>query len=238
VWEEHVERQDWHPDSCQDGLNLTIVVAGASGDLAKKKTYPSLYFLYKNGFLPESLRIIGYARSDLTDGALRERLAPFLLKGKDADQATVDAFLSCCSYVSGPYDADDGFKRLEMAMKAGEKQSCRCRLGRLYYLALPPTVYPVVCRGLKSNCDGISRANPENWIRLIVEKPFGRDTDTSEELAEQLGELYDEHEIYRIDHYLGELGIITRSRNPAYLYGLLYLGHGFPALSLPRSLTP
>jgi len=204
VWEEHVERQDWHPDSCQDGLNLTVVVAGASGDLAKKKTYPSLYFLYKNGFLPESLRIIGYARSDLTDGELRQRLAPFLLKGKDADQATVDAFLSCCSYVSGPYDGDDGFKRLETAILAAEKQSCRCRLGRLYYLALPPTVYPVVCRGLKNNCDGISRDNPENWIRLIVEKPFGRDTDSSEELAEQLGELYDEHEIYRIDHYLGK----------------------------------
>lgn len=110
-------------------------------------------------------------------------------------------------------------------MAAAEKQSCRCRLGRLYYLALPPTVYPVVCRGLKRNCDSISSANPENWIRLIVEKPFGRDTDSSEELAEQLGELYDEHEIYRIDHYLGALDVIVRS-NHGCLNGLAHLAHG------------
>ncbi len=140
----------------------------------------------------------------MTDEDLRARLAPYLLKTKDADQSSVDAFLSRCSYVSGPYDGSEGFGRLERSMEELEKKSCQCRLGRLYYLALPPNVYPVVCRGLKENCDSMDRSNPESWIRVIVEKPFGMDTESSEELVEQLGELYDEHEIYRIDHYLGK----------------------------------
>lgn len=179
-----------------------MLCEGASGDLAKKKTYPALYFLYKNNFLPPNTKIIGYARSEMTDGQLRERLAPFL-PGPPEDAKD---FLEHCLYVSGAYDTDEGFTRLECTLERLECRSRQCRLGRLYYLALPPTVYPVVCEGLKRNCDTILRddMNEENWIRIIVEKPFGRDTESSEELAEQLDALYEEHDIYRIDHYLGK----------------------------------
>jgi glucose-6-phosphate 1-dehydrogenase len=176
------------------------VCTGASGDLARKKTYPSLFFLHKNKFLPKHTKIIGYARSPLTDAELRDRLAP-TLKGSSEE---LDSFLDCCTYVSGPYDTDDGFKKLEEKMRSFEAHYHGCRLGRLYYLALPPTVYPVVCRGLKTHCDGITLDHDENWIRVIIEKPFGSDTESSEALAEELGELYSEHEIYRIDHYLGK----------------------------------
>lgn len=179
-----------------------MTLAGASGDLARKKTYPALYFLYTNGFLPPNTKIIGYARSELTNTQLRERIAPFLPGSQD----NTKDFLDHCLYVSGTYDEDAGFERLEQTMQALECSSRQCRLGRLYYLALPPTVYPVVCEGLKRNCDSILEEgmNEENWIRIIVEKPFGRDTDSSEELAEHLDALYDEHDIYRIDHYLGK----------------------------------
>lgn len=180
--------------------------AGASGDLARKKTYPSLQFLFCNNFLPKKTRIIGYARSPMSDDDLRKRLRP-TLSGKDGD---VEAFLSICTYMHGPYDTPEGYQALEKAMEAWENDhsGCNKQIGRLYYLALPPTVYPVVCRGLKENCDSIAgyedSDGKESWIRVIVEKPFGRDVDSSEELAEQLAELYPEEQLYRIDHYLGK----------------------------------
>jgi glucose-6-phosphate 1-dehydrogenase len=94
---------------------------------------------------------------------------------------------------------------LEAAMSKFEARRPSCGAGRLYYLALPPSVYPMVCRGLKQHCDMIPTAVSEgSWIRVIVEKPFGRDVDSSEELAEELGSLYPESQLYRIDHYLGK----------------------------------
>lgn len=173
--------------------------AGASGDLAKKKTYPALFFLYKNNFLPKKTHIVGYARSVLTDEAMRDRISPHL-KGSEAD---VGAFLQICSYVAGSYDGDSGFQKLDGVLAGIEAQYPCSPLGRLYYLALPPTVYPTVCKGLKRHCDSTSDVEC-NWIRIIIEKPFGRDTDSAEELAEQLGVLYPEEQLYRIDHYLGK----------------------------------
>ena len=168
--------------------------------MAKKKTYPALYFLFKNNFLPENTRIIGYARSNLTDDDLRDRLRPSL-KGSAGD---VDRFLNICTYISGPYDGSSGFQKLEEVLREEESKNLGCPAGRLYYLALPPTVYPVVCKGLKLYCDDVASTSPKSWIRVIVEKPFGRDVQSSEELAEQLGELYPEEQLYRIDHYLGK----------------------------------
>lgn len=173
--------------------------SGASGDLARKKTYPALQFLFNNNFLPKTTKVFGYARSQMTDESLREKLRPSL-KG-DPDE--VDKFLSICSYVAGSYDEDWGYQKLENALLEHEMSCPESPAGRLYYLALPPTVYPVVCKGLKEHCNSIA-CLPGSWIRVIVEKPFGRDVDSSEELAEQLAELYPEEQLYRIDHYLGK----------------------------------
>ena len=171
--------------------------------MARKKTFPSLQFLFCNKFfkgLAASTKIIGYARSPLNDEELRERLRPTLASGEKCDK---EAFLDICTYISGSYDDAEGYEKLEAAIKAHEAEQPCCPAGRLYYLALPPSVYPQVCEGLKKYCDGVTD-NPKSWIRVVVEKPFGRDVDTSEELAEQLGALYPENQLYRIDHYLGK----------------------------------
>ncbi|KAJ9530406.1 hypothetical protein QJQ45_000783 [Haematococcus lacustris] len=186
-------------------LSLTIVVLGASGDLAKKKTYPALFALYQKGFLPPKLQIVGYARSALTHSALRDRLRPFL----KAEAATdVDAFLALCTYEHGEYDQDEGYQALGkkvMAWEADHPCNMTPLVGRLYYLALPPAVYPEVCAGLKRNMGSIgTHPSPHSWIRIILEKPFGRDLESSEELAEGIGRLWPEDNLYRIDHYLGK----------------------------------
>ena len=190
----------------QDSTHLNVIVLGASGDLAKKKTFPALFELYKADFLPRKLNIVGYARSNMTDAELRTKLRTAgFLKGEDE---VVHDFLSHVTYVAGQYDGDQdpkGYSELQATLKKLEEgQSCKC--GRLFYLALPPKVYPQVCKGIKDHVSEMAHCtvNDQSWLRLIVEKPFGTDLDSSNVMAAQLGALWPEEKLYRIDHYLGK----------------------------------
>ena len=182
-------------------------------------------------FLPRNVAIIGYARSQLTDEGLREKLRPRLAGSGDE----ADAFLQLCSYVAGPYEVDGGgWPRLAAALEQREAAYCGCPCARLYYLALPPGVYTSACQGLKvkqqrkacsaarcvartpcltvavllqTHCDALPDVEG-SWIRVIVEKPFGRDSASSEALAAELGKLYPEAQLWRIDHYLVGTGVM------------------------------
>lgn len=194
------------PGRIAQGGYLSIIVFGASGDLAKKKTFPALFNLFRQGFLPShQVRIFGYARSALTDEGLRDRLRGYLKPGNtdpSKDPATiVNMFLDLVTYVSGAYDSDEGFKHLEDVISQHEdlNRSQNGATRRLFYLALPPSVYPVVSKMIKKCC-----MNTRGWTRVVVEKPFGKDLASSDALSEELGELFREDEIYRIDHYLGK----------------------------------
>ncbi|CAN7128299.1 unnamed protein product [Brassica rapa subsp. narinosa] len=182
---------------------LSIVVLGASGDLAKKKTFPALFNLYRQGFLnPDEVHIFGYARTKLSDEELRDRIRGYLVDQKNAD--ALSKFLQLIKYVSGPYDSEEGFQRLDRAISEHEisKRSSEGSSRRLFYLALPPSVYPSVCKMIKTCC--MNKSDLGGWTRIVVEKPFGKDLDSAEQLSSQIGELFDESQIYRIDHYLGK----------------------------------
>lgn len=204
--ESFVDRTD--SDNQLDHGSLSIIVLGASGDLAKKKTFPALFNLYRQGFLPPNeVQIFGYARSKMTDDDLKQRIRGHLVQGKDATSQQVDdltKFLQLIKYVSGPYDTEEGFRLLDTEIykyecaKNREEGSSR----RLFYLALPPSVYPPVCRMIKLCC--MNKSDQGGWTRIVVEKPFGRDLESAEQLSSQIGELFDESQIYRIDHYLGK----------------------------------
>ncbi|XP_019185365.1 PREDICTED: glucose-6-phosphate 1-dehydrogenase, cytoplasmic isoform-like [Ipomoea nil] len=183
---------------------LSIVVLGASGDLAKKKTFPALFNLYHQGFLQSNdVHIFGYARTKISDDDLRDRIRGYLSPGKD-NAETVPNFLQLIKYVSGGYDSEEGFRSLDKAIYEHEvsKNSTEGSSRRLFYLALPPSVYPSVCRMIKFYC--MNKSDLGGWTRIVVEKPFGRDLASAEELSAQIGELFDEPQIYRIDHYLGK----------------------------------
>ncbi|PWU87187.1 putative glucose-6-phosphate 1-dehydrogenase [Trypanosoma cruzi] len=202
------------------GRALTIVVLGASGDLAKKKTFPALFQLYCNGMLPRDVNILGYARSTMEDVEKwkKDTLAGFFTR-LDERGCHVGNFLRRISYMTGSYDRDEDFARLnerilrmEEAFQGPEKGG-----NRLFYLALPPSVFVGVCRGLSKG----AMQKPElGWVRLIVEKPFGRDTETSERLSNQLKPLFNERQVFRIDHYLGKEMvqniIVTRFANRVF----------------------
>lgn len=131
------ESFDWLHTCC-----LTVVVVGASGDLAKKKTFPSLLNLYADRLLPEDTVIYGYARSNLNDEQLRDRLRPFL-ENSDHPKDKVDSFLNMCHYQGGrSYGDQEAFKSLQQRIEDQEASfSADDRKNRLFYFAIPPNVF-------------------------------------------------------------------------------------------------
>jgi len=172
---------------------LTIVVFGASGDLAWKKTFPALFSLWCEGLLPRHACIVGYARSAMPHDKFIARISA---KFKATEQQRSD-FLDKCTYVSGQYDEDASFQRLTAAMEGLE--GAKPEANRCFYFALPPSVFKTVAQGIHKYCQSST-----GWSRMIVEKPFGRDLASAQALATDMGALFREEQIYRIDHYLGK----------------------------------
>ncbi|KAM7267870.1 hypothetical protein ACFE04_010036 [Oxalis oulophora] len=126
---------------------LSIIVLGASGDLAKKKTFPALFNLYIQGFLQSNeVHIFGYARTKISDDDLRNRIRGYLVNKNDSPKQSEDLskFLQLIKYISGSYDSEEGFKQLDEEISKHEfaKNTTEGSSRRLFYLALPPSVYP------------------------------------------------------------------------------------------------
>lgn len=182
---------------------LSICVVGASGDLAKKKIFPALFALYIEGMLPLHFSVHGYARSKMTDEEFREMISYTLTcritdpsKSQDCSDK-MEAFLSRCIYTSGQYDSLKDFERLNERMKEVEA-GLPCA-DRLFYLSIPPNIFTKVAANASQ-----AAASSCGWTRMIVEKPFGRDTESFRQLTSDLYEYLKEDQIYRIDHYLGK----------------------------------
>mmetsp|Transcript_9856 Transcript_9856/g.23796 ORF Transcript_9856/g.23796 Transcript_9856/m.23796 type:complete len:523 (-) Transcript_9856:259-1827(-) len=188
-----VSKEDWHNQV------LSIVVVGASGDLAKKKTYPSLLNLFEENLLPKEFIIYGYARSSKTHEELRQHLYPHLIK-TGTREFIVRGFLERCFYYSGKTYGDElAYSTMISDLAKYEGNAVTPTANRLFYLAVPPNVFGE--SGVVIKKVGMSTTG---WTRVVVEKPFGRDLDTCNELLQSLSEDFDEHHLYRIDHYLGK----------------------------------
>ncbi|CAG8452918.1 3726_t:CDS:2 [Acaulospora colombiana] len=168
---------------------VTIVVFGASGDLAKKKTYPALFGLYRNGFLPEGTRIIGYARTNIGEQEFRNRISGYIKAPVAEIKEQLSKFLEICSYVSGQYDKDESYQYLSKVVEEIENLGGPEKKHRVFYMALPPSVFVPVARGIKNYVYSSRGVN-----QLIVEKPFGMDLDSSRELGKALEPLWKEEE--------------------------------------------
>nr|CCC93453.1 putative glucose-6-phosphate 1-dehydrogenase [Trypanosoma congolense IL3000] len=195
------------PDAVSPDLKekaLTIVVFGASGDLAKKKTFPALFKLYCNGLIPQTLNIIGYARSKISDveSWKKDSLAKYLCR-LNGHERFFEAFFQCVTYISGSYDSPEDFSRLDDAITKFENSFDGPSKGgnRLFYLALPPTVFITACQGIRAR---VMQKPGLGWVRVIIENLSGHDTRSSNELSGKLEPLFDEANIFRIDHYLGK----------------------------------
>lgn len=172
-----------------------FIIFGASGDLAKKKIYPTLWWLFRDNLLPKPTTFFGYARSKLTVQQLREKCHQYM-KVKPDEAKKYEEFWKLNHYVAGSYDKQESFKLLNDELQKYEQGEIA---HRLFYLALPPSVFENVTQHLRVVC----MAN-KGWTRIIIEKPFGHDAISSQILSDHLASLFTEEQIYRIDHYLGK----------------------------------
>jgi len=174
---------------------LTVVIFGATGDLAKKKLFPALYQLMYAApsapLLPLRTRIVGFGRSPSELGKFIEKQCGNV-KGEKRDE-----YLKKISYFQGGYDNEADFARLDGVLKKLEGASGG---NRLYFLSVPPTIFGDVCKQIKSKACAASGF----YTRLIIEKPFGRDSASFAALDGLTSSLFREDQIYRIDHYLGK----------------------------------
>ncbi|XP_019058042.1 PREDICTED: glucose-6-phosphate 1-dehydrogenase 2, chloroplastic-like [Tarenaya hassleriana] len=178
---------------------VSITVVGASGDLAKKKIFPALFALHYEDCLPEHFTIYGYARSKMTDAELRSMVSKTLTCRIDKREncgEKMEEFLKRCFYHSGQYDSQQHFTELDKKLK--EHEGGRVS-NRLFYLSIPPNIFVDAVK-----CASSSASSINGWTRVIVEKPFGRDSETSAALTKSLKQYLEEDQIFRIDHYLGK----------------------------------
>ena len=180
--------------------NNCIVIFGASGDLTHRKLIPALYNLYKIGRLSENFSVLGVARSELNDETFREKMREALIHNEETTPDTLDAFCSHLYYQSvNTSDAQDYGKLVPRLDELHDKyKTCG---NTLYYMSTPPSLYGVI-----PECLAAHGLNTEEygWKRIIVEKPFGYDEKTAQALDVQIHRFFEEHQIYRIDHYLGK----------------------------------
>jgi glucose-6-phosphate 1-dehydrogenase len=183
----------------------SFVVFGASGDLAHRKLFVSLYELYRRQLISEQFYVIGCGRSDLSDEAFQKSVEDSVSRElSEVDAQKLDAFVSRFHYVSGDYQ-DAGFytKICETTQLLDDKYDLSG--SRIFYLSVPPLLYETIIDKLgeqKMMCPALSGRLGN--VRLVIEKPFGHDLDSARRLDQKLHLYFDESQIYRIDHYLGK----------------------------------
>lgn len=182
---------------------LDIIIFGGSGDLANKKIFPAFFSLFSRGLLPEKVAFYAFARSELSQDEFKDKISINLTCRYTPDHACaeeMDKFLSKCTYVQGDYKEDKAYCNLLDILSRNNDGN---NADRLFYLAVPPLLFEPVSNALRKNRLTLDD-DVEHWSRVIIEKPFGRDRESSDELNALLTNVFDERQIYRIDHYLGK----------------------------------
>ncbi|MEO0468773.1 MAG: glucose-6-phosphate dehydrogenase [Bacteroidota bacterium] len=184
---------------------LVLTIFGASGDLTYRKLVPAVYDLFCQDLLPSCFAILGVSRSNLSDQEFRTKMEKGIREfaKKDTDnQQRIDTFLQLLYYQCIGSSSDEDYQKLKerLAQLDGD---CSTQGNYIFYLSTPPSQYSVIPVQLARQ--GLNKAGENGgWKRLIVEKPFGYDLDSALKLNDELLQVFEEDQIYRIDHYLGK----------------------------------
>ncbi len=181
-----------------------LVVLGATGDLMARKIAPSLFYLFGKGLLPSRLWVVGFGRRPWSDPELQQHVRGILAeKYPDAEPAKVDEFLGYFRYFHGNFDQPEAFLGLGGYLRVIDDEWGVCS-NKLFYLAVPPELYAEILENIADGGLAATCSDEEGWTRILIEKPFGDDEDSSRALDVMLQRLFREEQIYRIDHYLAK----------------------------------
>lgn len=182
---------------------LVMVIFGATGDLTRRKLIPALFRLFREGLLPPAFAVVGLGREEHTDEEFRARMRAAVEEFSGEPPAEKwRRFSAALSYVGTAFDDEAGYARLAARLESLEAEP-GAGGNRLFYLAIPPSVIGMVVERL-GRAGLVHEPGAERWSRVIVEKPFGRDLESARELNLLLFRVFDEEQVYRIDHYLGK----------------------------------
>jgi glucose-6-phosphate 1-dehydrogenase len=185
------------PDAC------ALVIIGASGDLTARKIMPSLYNLYLKKALPDDFIIVGCSRTVMGKEEFRAEMQTAVGLQGPVDRAEMDIFTSRLFYF--PLQYEDAHSFMELSKRLCELERRYKTAGnRVVYLAIPPSLYSSTVRGLGEAGLSPEYTDGSGWVRIVVEKPFGRDLDSAVRLDRDLHLYFAEHQIFRIDHYLAK----------------------------------
>ncbi len=175
-----------------------VMIFGATGDLAKRKLFPSLYHLYQKGRISKEFAVIGVARRDWSDEKFKEHVKSSVLNAIGTSE-NIDEFVSHFYYQSHDVSDSDSYQALKnLATELDERYQTNGN--RIFYLAMAPEFFGTITDHLKA--DGLT--DTSGYKRLVIEKPFGHNLESAEELNNRIRESFTEDQIYRIDHYLGK----------------------------------
>ncbi|HTB07366.1 MAG TPA: glucose-6-phosphate dehydrogenase [Bacteroidia bacterium] len=179
-----------------------IIILGATGDLAWRKLIPAIYNLYLDSWIPDEFAVIGIGRNKVSEQAftkhLHEGVDKFSRRGK-AKKSEWDKFAKCLSYSKGEFNASSTYSNIEKQIKQIEKK-WKSTANRIFYMAVPPNSFEDIAIRIGESC----LAKNKLQSRIVVEKPFGHDLESAKHLNNLLHTIFDESQIYRIDHYLGK----------------------------------
>ncbi len=177
----------------------TIVIFGASGDLTSRKLIPALFDNFRKKRLPLGTRIVGFARTPMSNDEFRDKMCVSAKEamGHHCEEGAWSEFASMISYCAGDLSNADDYEKLEKHLADFEGENH----GRLYYLAIAPKLYPKAVEQL--GAAGMA-SEDQGWRRVIIEKPFGTDLASAKALNATVHSVFDEQQVYRIDHYLGK----------------------------------
>lgn len=181
----------------------TLVIFGASGDLSQRKLIPALYQLYQAHFLPERFVIVGFSRTQMSDDAFRERMQQGLEHHVGAGiDVSSHPLVRSLYYVSGNSEDAGDYQRLLERIQQLESEF-NLPGNRLYYLSVAPMLFTPIIQHL-SQAGMLYHKSSPLWSRVVIEKPFGHDWESAQQLNREITSILSEGQIYRIDHYLGK----------------------------------
>jgi len=195
----------------REGLRLertaepcTVIIFGASGDLTKRKLVPALYRLSQEKLLPAEFAVVGFSRSAMSHDDFRSKMKDGVItfsEAKRVDEEVWRSFAQGIFYVPGDINNPDAYRRLSELLDQIDRE--RGTAGnRVFYLSTAPEHYSEAIKQL--GAANLARPQNKGWTRIIIEKPFGTDLATAKQLNEEVGTVFDEEQVYRIDHYLGK----------------------------------